>query len=95
MRPLKMQVVFFVVSLLHLRFIFACLPDFYLFKLVDFKATASRPLNCIFKRGSVRARSTFPILACIVSMRALLSIVRSNSVRSNAFRRPLLLNKNA
>ena len=38
-------------SLLHRGFIVACLPDFYLFKLGDFKATASRYLKYIFKRA--------------------------------------------
>jgi len=40
---------FFVVSLLHLRFIFACLPDFYFFARGGFKARASRHLDDIFK----------------------------------------------
>jgi hypothetical protein len=33
---------FDVPSLLHRGFIFACLPDFYLFRRADFKATVSR-----------------------------------------------------
>jgi len=41
---------FYGKSLLHRGVIFACLPDFYLFKLADFKATASRHLKHIFKQ---------------------------------------------
>ena len=40
---------FYVQSQLHLRFIFACLPDFYLFRLADFKAMASRHRTETFK----------------------------------------------
>jgi len=40
---------FFVVSLLHRGFIFACLPDFYLFGQGGFKAMAFRRLVEIFK----------------------------------------------
>jgi len=43
-----------VASLLHLRVIFACLPDFYLFKLADFEAMASRYLTENFKRPALQ-----------------------------------------
>ncbi|NUO78619.1 hypothetical protein HUU05_00960 [candidate division KSB1 bacterium] len=46
---------FYVGSLLHQRFIFACLPGLYLFKLADFKAMAFRHLADIFKRPACNA----------------------------------------
>jgi hypothetical protein len=45
------QKFFYVPSLLHLGVIFACLPDFYLFKRGGFKATASRRHSLIFKQA--------------------------------------------
>ena len=49
--------IFIVASLLHLRFIFVCLPDFYLFRLADFKTMASRHLDYIFKRAVLRCQA--------------------------------------
>ena len=48
---------FYGPSLLDRGVIFACLPDFYFFKRVDFKAIAFRFLKCIFKRGSDHAKT--------------------------------------
>ncbi len=49
---LNLRLHFFVVSLLPQRVIFACLPDFYLFKRADFKAMAFRHLADIFKQAA-------------------------------------------